>query len=47
MIQDRVGPNRANIGNFTGHGALHIAADGLKSIFKEDTIPKGADGFLY
>ena len=30
MIQDRVGPNRANIGKFTGHGALHIAADGLK-----------------
>jgi NADH-quinone oxidoreductase subunit H len=47
MIQDRVGPNRANIGKFTGHGALHLAADGLKSIFKEDTIPKGADSFLY
>ena len=36
MIQDRVGPNRANIGKFTGHGALHLAADGLKSVFKED-----------
>ena len=47
MIQDRVGPNRANIGPFTGHGLLHIAADGLKSIFKEDTIPQGANGFLY
>ena len=47
MIQDRVGPNRANIGNFTGHGIMHLAADGLKSIFKEDTMPKGADGFLY
>ena len=47
MIQDRVGPNRAHIGKFTGHGALHLAADGLKSIFKEDTMPKGADGFLY
>ena len=23
MIQDRVGPNRANIGNFTGNGVLH------------------------
>ncbi|MCH2271732.1 MAG: NADH-quinone oxidoreductase subunit H, partial [SAR324 cluster bacterium] len=45
MIQDRVGPNRANIGNFTGHGIMHLAADGLKSIFKEDTMPKGADGF--
>ena len=47
MIQDRVGPNRANIGSFTGHGLLHLAADGLKSIFKEDTIPQGANGFLY
>ena len=34
MIQDRVGPNRANIGNFTGHGIMHLAADGLKSMFK-------------
>ena len=34
MIQDRVGPNRANIGNFTGHVIMHLAADGLKSIFK-------------
>ena len=47
MIQDRVGPNRANIGPFTGHGLLHLVADGLKSIFKEDTIPQGANGFLY
>jgi NADH:ubiquinone oxidoreductase subunit 1 (chain H) len=45
MIQDRVGPNRANIGNFTGHGIMHLAADGLKSIFKEDTMPKGLTGF--
>ena len=35
MIQDRVGPNRANIGNFTGHGIMHLAADGRKSMFKE------------
>jgi len=47
MIQDRVGPNRANIGSYTGHGLLHLAADGLKSMFKEDTIPHGADRFLY
>ena len=25
MIQDRVGPNRANIGKFTGHGLLHLS----------------------
>ncbi len=47
MIQDRVGPNRANAGNFTGNGLLHIAADGLKSIFKEDTMPEGSDRFLF
>ena len=45
-VQDRIGPNRANIPflrNFRGRGALHIAADGLKSIFKEDTIPANVD----
>lgn len=50
FIQDRVGPNRADIpflNNFRGRGALHIAADGLKSIFKEDFIPEGADRFLF
>ena len=46
-VQDRIGPNRANVGRFTGHGALHIAADGVKSIFKEDTIPEGADPFIF
>ncbi|MBI3992784.1 MAG: NADH-quinone oxidoreductase subunit NuoH [Candidatus Lambdaproteobacteria bacterium] len=46
-VQDRIGPNRANVGRFTGHGALHIAADGLKSIFKEDTIPKGVDLLIF
>ena len=24
MIQDRVGPNRANVGNYTGNGLLHL-----------------------
>ena len=50
FIQDRVGPNRANapfLNNFRGRGGLHLAADGLKSFFKEDTIPDGADRFLY
>ena len=47
MVQDRVGPNRANVGNFRGRGLAHIAADALKSIFKEDTIPEGSDRFLY
>ena len=46
-VQDRIGPNRANIGSYRGRGLLHIAADALKSIFKEDLIPRGADKFLY
>ena len=46
-VQDRIGPNRANIGSYRGRGLLHIAADALKSIFKEDLIHKGADKFLY
>jgi len=46
-VQDRIGPNRANLGRFTGHGALHMAADGLKSIFKEDTIPANADRLIF
>lgn len=50
MIQDRIGPNRANVpfaNNFRGRGAVHIAADALKSIFKEDFVPDGADRFLF
>ena len=49
-VQDRIGPNRANIPflrNFRGRGALHMAADGLKSIFKEDTIPANADILVF
>ena len=49
-VQDRIGPNRANIPflrNFRGRGALHMAADGLKSIFKEDTIPANVDRVVF
>ena len=45
MIQARVGPNRANIGNFTGHGIMHLAADGLKSISRKIRCQKGLTGF--
>ena len=34
MMQDRVGPNRANIGPFTLWGIPHFIADALKMIFK-------------
>ena len=46
-VQDRIGPNRANLGRFRGHGTMHMLADALKSIFKEDTIPDHADRLIF
>ncbi len=47
MIQDRIGPNRANARifgrNFTLIGLLHIVADPIKLFTKEDFIPEGAN----
>lgn len=42
FIQDRVGPNRAGI-----FGLLQPIADGIKSILKEEIIPRTADKFLF
>jgi len=39
MMQDRLGPNRANIGRFRAWGLLHFLADAVKMIFKEDFVP--------
>lgn len=47
MIQDRVGPNRANLGPLRLWGFIQIAADGLKLMAKEDFIPKRADRLLH
>jgi NADH-quinone oxidoreductase subunit H len=47
IIQDRVGPNRANIGKLTLGGLLHPVADGIKMITKEDFIPEGANRALH
>jgi NADH-quinone oxidoreductase subunit H len=47
MVQDRLGPNRANLGPFRLWGLIQIAADGLKMIFKEDFIPRRADRLLH
>lgn len=47
MIQDRVGPNRANLGKFTVFGMLHPVADFIKMITKEDVRPKGASPILH
>lgn len=47
IMQDRVGPNRANVGNVTAFGLLHVMADGIKMIAKEDFIPEGAHRALH
>ena len=39
FIQDRSGPNRANIFGFRAAGLVQNLADGLKLAFKEDVIP--------
>ncbi len=51
MIQDRMGPHRADINIFgkkiTLAGLLHPLADGIKFIFKADFIPPNADKLLH
>ena len=47
LIQDRVGPNRANIGFLKLYGVFHVIADGIKSIFKEDFYTQGTDKILF
>ncbi|HWO23824.1 MAG TPA: complex I subunit 1 family protein [Kofleriaceae bacterium] len=47
MMQDRLGPNRANIGRVKLKGILHFVADALKMIFKEDFIPANVHKGLF
>ena len=51
MIQDRLGPMRANVRlfgmNLTLGGLLHPIADAVKMFWKEDFIPPKADKFLH
>jgi NADH-quinone oxidoreductase subunit H len=47
MMQDRVGPNRANIGPLRLWGIPHFLADALKMIFKEDFVPPLANKLLF
>ena len=47
MMQDRLGPNRANIGPFKMWGITHFMADALKFMFKEDFVPPMAHKFLF
>jgi NADH-quinone oxidoreductase subunit H len=47
FIQDRKGPNRAQIFGFTLFGGLHLIADTIKFFFKEVITPAGANVFYY
>src|SRR3569832_2106127 len=47
MMQDRLGPNRADIFGFRLWGITHFIADALKMMFKEDLVPAKVDKFLY
>jgi NADH-quinone oxidoreductase subunit H len=47
MMQDRLGPNRANIGPIRLFGILHFVADALKMLFKEDFVPAKAHKTLF
>ena len=47
MMQDRLGPNRANIGPIKIKGILHFIADAVKMIFKEDFIPANVHKGLF
>ncbi len=46
-IQDRRGPNRANIFGIRLGGLVHTLPDVIKLIFKEDIIPTRANRFIY
>jgi len=47
MMQDRRGPNRANIGPFRLWGVVHFIADAVKMIGKEDFVPGNAHRGLF
>jgi len=47
MMQDRLGPNRANIGPIKLMGILHFVADAVKMITKEDFVPDKAHRTLF
>jgi NADH-quinone oxidoreductase subunit H len=47
MMQDRLGPNRANIGKVKLWGILHFVADAAKMMFKEDFVPARAHRALF
>jgi len=47
MIQDRLGPNRADIGGVRAFGLIQLLADSVKLAFKEDFEPAHGNRFLF
>ena len=47
VMQDRLGANRASVFGIRAFGLLHIFADPIKMIFKEDYVPPGGDKLLH
>ena len=47
LLQDRIGPNRAEIGGLRLGGLFHMLADPIKVLFKEDFFPTHANPIMY
>ena len=47
LMQDRIGANRAAILGIRAAGLVHIAADALKMMFKEDFIPPSGNKIVH
>lgn len=47
LIQNRIGPERANFGNWRFGGLLHLIADAGKMFFKEDFVPNTANPIMF
>ena len=47
LMQDRIGANRASILGIRAMGLIHIVADAIKMITKEDFIPPAGNRFLH
>ncbi len=47
VLQNRIGPNRANVGNVRAGGLLHMLADPIKMLTKEDFAPNTPNPILF
>ena len=47
VLQNRIGPNRANFGKFRLGGLLHMLADPIKMLTKEDFVPDTPNPWMF